>query len=58
MQQLEGIIFLYGLSLVGIGEIILLPLDVLKIKSQTNPESLKGRGLIKLIREEGMNLYR
>ena len=28
-------------SLIGIGEIALLPLDILKIKSQVNPESLK-----------------
>ncbi|KNE57765.1 hypothetical protein AMAG_04618 [Allomyces macrogynus ATCC 38327] len=35
-------------SLVGIGEIVLLPLDVLKIKAQTNPEVLRGRGLLSL----------
>ena len=45
-------------SLMGIGEIILLPLDVLKIKAQTNPETLKGRGFIQLIRDEGRNLYK
>ena len=44
-------------SMIGVGEIALLPLDVLKIKSQTNPEALKGRGLIKIIKDEGMNLY-
>lgn len=38
---------------------MLLPLDVLKIKMQTNPESIKGRGFIKLITEEGIaSLYR
>lgn len=45
-------------SIVGVGEIALLPLDVLKIKSQTNPETLKGRGIFALIREEGFGLYR
>ncbi len=39
-------------ALVGIGEVFLLPLDVLKIKSQTNPEVLKGRGLMDLLVNE------
>ncbi|EIW72879.1 hypothetical protein TREMEDRAFT_70844 [Tremella mesenterica DSM 1558] len=46
-------------SLTGIGEVVLLPLDVLKIKMQTNPDAIRGRGLVKLITEEGMgSLYR
>lgn len=46
-------------SMIGIGEIFLLPLDVLKIKRQTNPESFKGRGFIKILKDEGIfNLYR
>lgn len=46
-------------SLIGIGEIVLLPLDVLKIKSQTNPATFKGRGFIKILKDEGfLNLYR
>lgn len=45
-------------SLIGIGEIVLLPLDVLKIKRQTNPEAFRGRGLFKIISDEGMGLYR
>ncbi|KAG0086560.1 hypothetical protein BGZ93_004708 [Podila epicladia] len=45
-------------SLVGIGEIALLPLDVLKIKRQTNPESFRGRGVFKIVTDEGMGLYR
>jgi len=45
-------------ALVGIGEVFLLPLDVLKIKSQTNPEVLKGRGLRDLIVNENFKLYR
>jgi hypothetical protein len=45
-------------SIVGFGEIALLPLDVLKIKSQTNPEVLKGRGVVDIFTNEGRNLYR
>lgn len=45
-------------SLIGLGEIILLPLDVLKIKAQTNPQSLAGRGVVDIFRSEGMALYR
>ncbi|KAJ6128330.1 Mitochondrial substrate/solute carrier [Penicillium samsonianum] len=45
-------------SLIGIGEIVLLPLDVLKIKRQTNPEAFRGRGLFKIVADEGMGLYR
>ncbi|KAI8874222.1 mitochondrial carrier [Ramicandelaber brevisporus] len=45
-------------SMIGIGEIVLLPLDVLKIKRQTNPEQFKGRGLFKIIADEGFGLYR
>jgi len=44
--------------LIGIGEIFLLPLDVLKIKRQTNPEAFRGRGLFKIIADEGFALYR
>ena len=45
-------------SLIGIGEIVLLPLDVLKIKRQTNPEAFKGRGALKIFADEGFGLYR
>jgi len=46
-------------SIIGIGEIVLLPLDVLKIKRQTNPEAFKGRGMFKIISDEGLSgLYR
>ena len=45
-------------SLVGIGEIVLLPLDVLKIKRQTNPEAFRGRGVVRIVADEGMGLYR
>ncbi|KAF8977371.1 hypothetical protein BGZ46_007435 [Entomortierella lignicola] len=45
-------------SLVGIGEIALLPLDVLKIKRQTNPDAFRGRGVFRIVADEGMGLYR
>lgn len=45
-------------SLIGIGEIVLLPLDVLKIKRQTNPEAFRGRGIVRIVRDEGFGLYR
>lgn len=45
-------------SLIGIGEIILLPLDVLKIKRQTNPDAFRGRGFLQIIKDEGFGLYR
>ncbi|KAG7660860.1 YHM1 [[Candida] subhashii] len=45
-------------SLIGIGEVVLLPLDVLKIKRQTNPESFRGRGFLTIIKDEGFSLYR
>jgi len=45
-------------SIIGIGEIVLLPLDVLKIKRQTNPEAFRGRGIFKIVADEGFGLYR
>lgn len=45
-------------SIIGIGEIVLLPLDVLKIKRQTNPEAFRGRGVMRIIGDEGFSLYR
>jgi len=45
-------------ALVGMGEVVLLPLDVLKIKSQTNPDVLKGRGIVELVVKENIRLYR
>lgn len=45
-------------SIIGIGEVVLLPFDVLKIKRQTNPESFKGRGFLKILSDEGFSLYR
>lgn len=45
-------------SLIGIGEIGLLPLDVLKIRAQTNPEAIAGKGFIQIFKSEGFSLYR
>eukprot|EP00558_Chaetoceros_sp_UNC1202_P007527 CAMPEP_0197234560 /NCGR_PEP_ID=MMETSP1429-20130617/2273_1 /TAXON_ID=49237 /ORGANISM="Chaetoceros sp., Strain UNC1202" /LENGTH=326 /DNA_ID=CAMNT_0042693001 /DNA_START=42 /DNA_END=1022 /DNA_ORIENTATION=+ len=45
-------------SLIGIGEVFLLPLDALKVKAQTAPEQLKGRGVLDIFRKEGFGLYR
>ena len=45
-------------SLIGIGEIALLPLDVLKIRAQTNPDAIGGRGLVQIVKSEGFALYR
>ena len=47
-------------SIIGIGEVLLLPLDVLKIKAQTNPAAfgeLKGLGMAKMLWTEGRGLY-
>lgn len=45
-------------SMIGIGEVLLLPLDALKVKAQTAPEQLKGRGVIDIFTKEGFGLYR
>lgn len=60
-DQRRATMWLHAMSgaVVGIGEVILLPLDVLKIKSQSNPDALKGRGLMTILREERISrLYR
>jgi len=45
-------------ALIGAGEVILLPFDILKIKMQTNPQLLKNQTVANIIRKEGLNLYR
>lgn len=45
-------------SLIGIGEVFLLPLDALKVKAQTAPEQLRGRGVVDIFMKEGWGLYR
>ena len=44
-------------SLIGVGEISLLPLDILKIKSQVNPDALSNKNIFSLIKKEKFNLY-
>ena len=39
-------------------KVVLLPLDALKVKAQTAPEQLKGRGVIGIFAQEGFGLYR
>ncbi|CAG8590539.1 861_t:CDS:10, partial [Diversispora eburnea] len=39
-------------------EVVLLPLDVLKILQQTNPDALKGRNIFRIFWDEGSRLYR
>ncbi|OQR94522.1 Mitochondrial Carrier (MC) Family [Achlya hypogyna] len=45
-------------SLIGIGEIALLPLDVLKIRAQVNPAAIAGRGVVTIFQTEGLALWR
>lgn len=45
-------------SLTGIGEVVLLPLDVLKILRQTNPEAFRNRSFLTIMKDEGFGLYR
>lgn len=45
-------------SLTGIGEVVLLPLDVLKILRQTNPEAFRNRSFLSVVKDEGFALYR
>jgi len=46
-------------AIIGIGEVVLLPVDVLKIKRQTNPEAFAGRSTLSIIRTFGIrSLYR
>ena len=42
----------------GIGRVIILPLDVLKINQQINPDVFRGCGVVKIFIEEGTTLYR
>jgi Mitochondrial carrier protein len=45
-------------SIIGVGEIALLPLDALKIKLQTNTAAYEGKSIMQIIRSEGWGLYR
>ena len=43
--------------MIGIGEVVLLPLDRLKVLSQTNEAALANRSIFTIIRSEGMGMY-
>ena len=45
-------------SIIGAGEIILLPFDIFKIRMQTNPKIMKNKTVLSMLREEGLKLYR
>ena len=44
--------------MIGAGEVFLLPLDILKIKMQTNPNLLKDQSVFDIVKKERMNLYK
>ena len=44
-------------ALIGAGEVILTPIDILKIKMQTNPDSLRGKSILKLVRADLSSFY-
>jgi hypothetical protein len=43
--------------MIGMGEVVILPFDVLKIKKQTNPEAFVGRNIWQIIAQENFKLY-
>jgi hypothetical protein len=45
-------------SIIGIGEVVLLPLDALKIKMQTNAHLYANKSFLQILRDEGFGLYR
>lgn len=45
-------------SIIGIGEVVLLPLDALKIKMQTNAHQYAGKKVCQILYQEGFGLYR
>jgi len=46
-------------SFMGVGEVVLLPFDVLKIKMQTNAAALEGMSFLDIAKQEGVSgLYR
>ena len=45
-------------SLIGAGEIVLLPFDIFKIRMQTNPQLMKDKNVLDLFKQEGFKLYR
>ncbi|KAI9919101.1 hypothetical protein PsorP6_011421 [Peronosclerospora sorghi] len=45
-------------SIIGISEISLLPLDVLKIHAHTNSAAIAGKRVLHIVKTEGLALYR
>jgi len=43
--------------MIGMGEVFLLPLDILKIRTQLFPEKYAGRSLFSILRAEGSSMY-
>ena len=43
--------------MIGMGEVFLLPLDILKIRTQLFPEKYAGRSFINILRAEGSSMY-
>ncbi|CCI50576.1 unnamed protein product [Albugo candida] len=44
-------------SLIGVGGIVLLPLDVLRIRAQMNPAAIAARGIIKIFKQERLAFH-
>lgn len=45
-------------AIIGAGEVILLPLDVLKIQMQTNAKNIVDKSFLYLVKKQGLGLYR
>lgn len=56
--QLQEGSYLLIPSVIGVGEIVLLPLDALKIKMQISSSAYAGKSALDIFREEGWTLYR
>merc|ERR1719235_228193 len=59
-EKYQSKLMMDGVSgmLVGMGEVSLLPFDVLKIKMQTNSAALGDASMVQIFKQEGWNLYR
>jgi hypothetical protein len=59
-EQSQSKLLMDGVSgmMVGMGEVLLLPFDVLKIKMQTNSAALGEATMAQIMKQEGMGLYR
>lgn len=54
----KTIMFATAGSVIGVGEVVLLPLDALKIKMQTNAAAYAGKSIFQIVSSEGLGLYR